>query len=177
MLTKVLRPSDRQASVHSRARVRPCSLAAFTLLEIMIVVVIVGILAAVVIPQMASATGHARSVSVQASLGAIRSGIASFRTRAILAGNDPFPTVEQLTTPGTVIMDELPENPYTGLRTLQSVSAQAASDRAVSGTREYGWNYFVDNSSTPPRAVIYCNSEEPTEVKDTEGNFKRASEL
>jgi prepilin-type N-terminal cleavage/methylation domain-containing protein len=150
---------------------------AFTLLEIMIVVVIVGILAAVVIPQMASATGHARSVSVQASLGAIRSGIASFRTRAILAGSDPFPTIEQLTAPGTVIMDELPENPYTGLRTLQNVSAQSADARAVSSTQSYGWNYYVDNSSTPPRAVIYCNSEEPTEVKDTEGNFKKASEL
>lgn len=143
----------------------------------MIVVVIVGILAAVVVPQMASATGHARSVSIQASLGAVRSGIASFRTRAILAGHDPFPTLEELEEPGAVLLDEVPENPYNGLRTVQAVTADAADRRAVSAPQNYGWNYYFDNSSTPPRAVFYCNSEDLTEIKNSGGEPKKASQL
>lgn len=150
---------------------------AFTLLEVMIVVVIIGILAAVVVPQMASASGHAKSAAVQAGLGAVRSGIAAHRTRMIISGGDPFPSIKHLVTPGEVMHEEIPANPYSELRTVQEVSASAASERQVIDPLTYGWNYYVDNSADPPAAVFYCNSAEVTEVRDGSGGFKTANQL
>lgn len=150
---------------------------AFTLLEVMIVVVIVGILAAVVVPQMASATGHAKSAAVQAGLAAVRSGIASHRTRMIISGGDPFPSLADLQTPGEVLQEQVPANPYTGLRAVQAVSASAAAARQVFDAGTFGWNYYVDNSADPPAAVFYCNSEDATEVRDGSGGFRTANQL
>lgn len=151
--------------------------AAFTLLEVMIVVVIVGILAAVVVPQMASASDHAKSSAAQSALGAVRAGIAAFRTRAIISGDTPFPTIAELKVAGIVVVDELPINPYNGLRTVQEVASDIAQARRVYNSDTYGWNYFVNNESDPPTAVFYCNSDDATEVGDGAGGVKRANQL
>lgn len=150
---------------------------AFTFLEIMVVVVIVGILAAMVVPQMAAASDHARSSAVESGLGAVRSGIAAFRTRAIIAGSTPFPTIAQLRTAGTVLVDELPANPYTGLRTVQEVTSDSASARQVYNMNSAGWNYYVNNSSDPPVCVFYCNSDTATDITTASGTARKASEL
>ena len=60
---------------------------AFTLIEILIVVVILGILAAIVIPQFTDASQEASKSSVVSQLQTIRGQIELFRVRN--AGNDP----------------------------------------------------------------------------------------
>jgi general secretion pathway protein G len=60
---------------------------AFTLVEILIVVVILGILAAIVIPQFTSASDEAQVGNVQTQLQTIRSQIELFRVRN--NGNEP----------------------------------------------------------------------------------------
>jgi len=60
---------------------------AFTLIEILIVVVILGILAAIVIPQFTDASQQASQSSVVSQLQTIRGQIELFRVRN--AGNDP----------------------------------------------------------------------------------------
>jgi len=150
---------------------------AFTLLEVMIVVVVLGVLAAVVIPRFGGITNEARSSALQGSLGGVRSSIASFRTRAVIDGSDPFPTLAQLTTPGDVLSGEIPVNPYNGLSNVQAVSAGAGASRTVSGTSSYGWNYYVDNSTSPPAAVFYANTDDQTSVGDGSGGLKTANEL
>jgi hypothetical protein len=41
----------------------------------------------------------------------------------------------------------------------------------------YGWNYYVDNTATPPTAVFYANSEDITTASDGAGGFATANEL
>lgn len=162
----------KQSILSSRVATR-----AFSLVEILVVVMIIGILAAIVVPNFATAADGARSSALESAAGGVRSSIAAFRTRAVLEGNDPFPTLGELTTEGTVLQGPIPENPYSGLTTVQSVSQSAASNRTVSNSSTYGWNYYVDNSVTPPAAVFYANSTDATEVSDGAGGTLQANEV
>jgi len=150
---------------------------AFTFVEIMVVVVIVGILAAMVIPRFTQVTSSANSAAVKGAVAGVRSSIAGYRAKQILAGATPFPTLSQLTTQGTVLQGEMPANPFNGLSSVQSVSVSDAASRRVSSPTQYGWNYAVDNTSNPPTATFYANSDEPTDVPNGSGGFKKASEL
>ena len=66
---------------------------AFTLVEILIVVIILGILAAIVIPQFTNASNNARSSSVQSTLQTVRSQIELFK----LQHSDTPPTATAIT--------------------------------------------------------------------------------
>jgi prepilin-type N-terminal cleavage/methylation domain-containing protein len=149
---------------------------AFSLVEVLVVVLILGILAAVVVPEFAGASESARTSSVQSTAGGVRAAIAAFRTRAVIAGADPFPTLKELTTVGTVMQQEIPANPFSGLSGVQSVGRAEAEARAVVGTRA-GWNYFVDNYATPPLAIFYANSPDATTEPDGAGGYLDANEL
>lgn len=133
---------------------------AFTLLEVMIVVVILGILAAIVVPQFSSATDDAKASALRSGLAGVRASIAGYRANAILAGTDPYPTLAQLTAEGTVLQGGLPENPYNKRTGVQSVSRAQADARTVVNEPTVGWNYFVDNASNPPLAIFYANSDD-----------------
>ncbi len=150
---------------------------AFTFLEVMAVVVVLGILAAMVIPKMSGVTDDARASALRSSLGGVRAGIAAFRSRAILAGSAPYPALAQLTTPGVVLQQDVPENPFNHLTTVQAVSRAQADSRAVVSPSSFGWNYCVDNASDPPVAIFYANSSDATTVSDGSGGVRRANEL
>lgn len=150
---------------------------AFTLVEVLVVVVIIGILAAIVVPQFAGATDQARTASLQAVLGGVRSSIASYRTRAVIEGSDPFPTLAQLTDTGVVVQSDIPANPFTGVFGVQSVSVAQAQNRAVVNESGAGWNYAVDNSASPPIAIFYANCDDSTAVEQTGSDNATANEL
>ena len=150
---------------------------AFTFIEVAVVIIIIGILAAMVIPRFGNVTDEARTASLQGTLGSVRSAIAGFRTARILAGGSPYPTLVELTTNGTVLEQEIPANPFTGVRGVQSVSAAQAAARAVASPTQYGWNYYVDNSATPPAAVFYPNCTTETTVTNAAGAASGANTL
>ena len=125
----------------------------FTLVEILIVVVILGILAAIVIPQFTDAATQAKESSLKTDLQAIRSQIELYKIQHTDALPDAAGTdanfVECMTGEtdmdgdqwaagaGTVYgayMQSIPENPYNGLRTVRT----AASGTPGSGS---GWMY------------------------------------
>jgi general secretion pathway protein G len=149
---------------------------AFTLVEVLVVVVILGILAAVVVPRFAGATDDARTSSLQSTLAGVRSSIASYRMDAVINGDDPYPSLAQLTD-GSVVKFELPENPFTGVSGVQAVSSAQASARAVVGAEGAGWNYFVDNDADPPTAIFYANTDSATTEPDGSGGFESANDL
>jgi prepilin-type N-terminal cleavage/methylation domain-containing protein len=150
---------------------------AFTFIEVAVVIIIIGILAAVVVPRFGNVTDEARTAAVQGTLGGVRSSIAGFRTARVLSGGVPFPTLQELTTPGVVLDQIPPANPFTGASGVQPVSANHAASRSVSNPTQYGWNYFVDNAASPPVAIFYANSEDNTTLTGSDGNARKASGL
>ena len=150
---------------------------AFTMLEVMVVITIIAILAAIVVPKFGGLSDDARSAAAISATGGVRASIATFRTRRVISGEDPYPTLQELLTPGVVVSGSLPVNPYTGTDTIVEVSESDADARRVSGGDQYGWCYFVDNESDPPRVVIYLNCEDQTRMETADGAFKTANQL
>lgn len=155
----------------------PVARRAFSLVEIVVVVVIMGIIAAVVVPRFAGAAQEARASAAESSLAGVRSSIASFRSRQIISGGDPYPTLAELTTASVIASGDMPANPFNGLTSVQSVTQSQASSRSVINQNSFGWNYFVDNAADPPVSVFYLNSSETTTVPDGSGGFLEASDL
>lgn len=114
---------------------------AFTLVEILIVVVILGILAAIVVPQFTKASEDAQTGNVVTQLQTIRSQIELFRVRN--NGNYPALTASG-TAPnfgwdalvGTNFMRAAPNNPRTG---TASITAGTAAPTAKANSGDAGW--------------------------------------
>jgi len=134
----------------------------FTLVEILIVVVILGILAAIVIPQFTEASTEAKQSSLQSSLQTIRSQIELYK----IQHNDALPTAGGLAfdvamtgytvaagtlaasqTPGQFgvfgpYMQTVPTNPFNNTNVVTEAAADAAG---AAGNTTSGWNF---NTST-----------------------------
>ena len=139
---------------------------AFSLVEVLVVVVILGILAALVVPQFSSATDSAQTTSIESTLATVRGSIASYRTKAIVSGGDPYPTLAELNAKGVILTDGVPANPFTRVSGVQSVSLQQAQTRAVVNESSAGWCYYVNNDSVPPQAIFYANTTQMTTRED-----------
>lgn len=123
-----------------RTRVRT----AFTLVEILIVVVILGILAAIVIPQFTSASEDAQISAVQSQLQTVRNQIELFRVR----NNGTPPTLANLFTNNGIVSNEYlrvaPVNPRTG--TSNAIAGTAAPTTAVAAGGD-AWVYDASNGN------------------------------
>lgn len=149
---------------------------AFTLVELLVVIVMLGILAAIAVPRFSSATDDARSASTQSTLAGVRSAVATYRMNAVISGDDPFPSLAVLTG-GTVVKFDIPANPYTGVFGVQLVNSTQANNRTVVSSSSAGWNYFVDNTATPPVVIFYANSDDTSAVEDGDGGLLGVNEL
>lgn len=128
----------------------------FTLVEILIVVVILGILAAIVIPQFTQASTEAKTNSLCSDLQTLRSQIELYKVQH----NDTVPLAVDFTSrmvfctsiagaingTGSKVRDatycfgpyleRIPENPFSNLATVGAVANQAAAGGATNG-----WDY------------------------------------
>ena len=93
---------------------------AFTLVELLIVVIILGILAAVVIPQFSDASTDARVSSTQTNLATMRGQIELYKIQyGVYPPEATFGTA--MTTKGSTFgpyMQSIPNNPYTNTSTV-----------------------------------------------------------
>jgi prepilin-type N-terminal cleavage/methylation domain-containing protein len=122
----------------------------FTLIEIVIIIVVLGILAAVAIPKYQDITGEAKEAACRASLGSIRSGVTIFyANQAVKTGSAQWPTQAELETYGVVMAQGLPKNPYQP-NAADSIVTGAAKGVIV-GSRG-GWAY------DPATGEIWPNS-------------------
>ncbi len=102
----------------------------FTLVEILIVVVILGILAAIVIPQFTNASSEAKQSSLRSNLQTLRSQIELYKIK-----NSDTPPVSLATLVTAGYIQAVPVNPYNGLAT-EVATAGGADDTA-------GWSYVA----------------------------------
>ncbi|HIJ66729.1 MAG TPA: type II secretion system protein [Planctomycetes bacterium] len=138
----------------------------FTLVEILIVVVILGILAAIVIPQFTQASTEARENSLKANLQTIRSQIELYK----IQHNDNEPTFANFTAQMTQQTDiagnagtdfgpylqQIPVNPFT--------NANALDNSGTAGDGVGDWEYdetdgsfYADDTGTDAAGVDHAD--------------------
>ena len=153
----------------------------FTLVEILIVVVILGILATIAIPQFSQSTDDARFSSALQSLQVLRQQIQLYRNQHpnVFPGSatDDTKFVDQMTEPtnaagvvgafgdtnfpfGPYLQENIPSNPFNGSRDVDSVTTLPKA--APGGTP--GWIYEpltgrirINYDGTTPDGQTYWN--------------------
>jgi len=149
---------------------------AFTLIEVLIVVVIMAVLAATIIPQFSSSTADAKDSSLKYNVHTMRSQIELYRVHhhgdypdAIGDATDGW--LPQLTgatdasgTVGTLgdadypygpyVDTEIPANPFDGKNAVTSVDLAGAKPTAIAGTAG-GWQYDPKTGAVWPNNAEY----------------------
>ena len=126
----------------------------FTLIELVIIIVVLGILAAVAIPRYQNITGEAREAACRASLGALRSGITIFyANEAVTTGTATWPTLAELETVGTVMEHELPRNPYQAEANAPDSIVTGVTKGTIVGARG-GWAYLAGSGEIWPNTNV-----------------------
>ena len=88
----------------------------FTLIELVIIIVILGILATQAIPTYLSLVNDAKKASAKANLGGLRSSISvyyAYKATPMGGESATWPTIALLTDQTTVLNGQIPDNPYT----------------------------------------------------------------
>jgi len=123
---------------------------AFTLIELIAVIVVLAILSGIAIPKYFDYAASAKASSCKGTLGGVRSAIANFYANSAVNGTAAYPTLAQVSAVGTVMQEAIAPNPY---NSDSSVGAATwAATPPVTGA--FGWNYdatagrFWANSTT-----------------------------
>lgn len=115
----------------------------FTLIELIAVIVVLAILAGVAIPKYFDYAAEAKKSATKGTLGGMRAGIANFYANAAIGGSAAYPTYAEFNTLGTVMQEQLPENPYATDNTIRDAVGTWVATPPISGTE--GWAYDVTN--------------------------------
>ena len=130
---------------------------AFTLVEVLIVVVVMAVLAAVVVPQFSLATDDATRSTAEFNLSSMRTIIASYKAQH----NGVNPVHDSTAKSLTVLLNKtkvdgaidaaagnfgpyllsFPENPYTGLTDVKSITNDPPKSTDVTASNAGGWLY------------------------------------
>ena len=141
---------------------------AFTLVEVLIVVVIMAVLAAVVIPQFSASTDDAKKSTAEFNLSTFRSMIETYKGHhngALPGHDDTNKSIPSLTSKtlsdGTIdatgpygpYLLEVPENPFTGKMIVTATNSTSLSDTDVTADNAGGWFY------NPATGQIFLDSD------------------
>ncbi len=118
----------------------------FTLIELVMVIVLIGILAAVAMPKYVNMQNEAKSAAAKGVIGTVRSAIAIQYAKNALAGSPTFPTIAELTaTDNTSIFAErkMPDSPVDkggNLNDILSTTDDPITDTTCTEATAYVYN-------------------------------------
>lgn len=141
---------------------------AFTLIEVLIVVIIMAVLAATIIPQFSSSTNDAKESSMKFNLHTLRSQIEMYKVHH--AGTKPLLATfeDQMTKPtsitgtttgsdldyGPYIQGEIPANPFNNSAALVAVTTPGTEPAAIVAGGA-GWQYDESTGDFYPNNAEY----------------------
>lgn len=111
---------------------------AFTLVELIVIIVVLAILSGVAIPKYIDYATAAKEAAARGALGGIRSGIGHYYLNTMVNGSPTYPTLVQMQTLGEVMQESVPENPYNNLNTISA--GVYATTPPVTGTTGYSYD-------------------------------------
>ena len=113
----------------------------FTLIELVIIIAVLGIIAAVAIPKYVDMISDAKESACKGALGGLRSAVSIYYANtALKTGTATWPPLDSMRTVGVVMAQSIPPNPYQTDANAPDSIVTGVTKGVTVGTRG-GWAY------------------------------------